>query len=358
MTGVKMPRIAAILAAFALVSAGQTLKPAVRVDAIDGIAEAFRTHQVVMLPGGHGSRQAHDLLLAIVREPRIQGTVTDIVVEFGSSRYQDLIDRFVRGDAISDTALRRVWQDTVIPGVTHDGPYVEEFYRAIRALNATLPKEKQYRVIGGDAPIDWDNVTSKEDHRKWMVRRDTFPADVIRREVVERGRRALVVYGPGHFPRKEAAANYDMSNWQAQTMTSLLEAAGIRPFVILSDAGKSAVELQADIASWPVMSLTLLGGTVLGAADFTVLNGDNDRFAIRGVDDFVKIPKAEHKPMRMEDQADAILWSGVTPTPTPVLLSKETCGDPAYLPMRLKRIALAGLPPGEADVVRKACGVK
>jgi hypothetical protein len=41
-----------------------------------------------------------------------------------------------------------------------------------------------------------------------------------------------------------------------------------------------------------------------------------------------------------------------------VLLSKETCEDPAYLPMRLKRIAIAGLPPGEADVARKACGVK
>ena len=358
MTGVDMPGMSAILAAFALVSAGQALKPAVRVDPIDGIVEAFRTHQVVMLPGGHGGRQGYDLLLAIVREPRIQGTVTDIVVEFGASRYQDVIDRFVRGDAISDAALRHAWQDTAIAGVTHDGPYIEEFYRAIRALNATLPQEKRYRVIGGDPPIDWDNVTTKEDLRKWTVRRDTFPADMIHREVVERGRRALVVYGPAHFPRKEVATNYDMSNWQAQTMTSLLEAAGIRPFVILADAGKGAVELQPNLASWPPMSLTLVRGTVLGAADFTVFNGDNDRFAVRGVDDFVKIPKAQYKPMRMEDQTDAILWMGVTRPPTPVLLSKETCEDPAYLPMRLKRIALAGLPEGEANAVRKACGVK
>ena len=85
-------------------------------------------------------------------------------------------------------------------------------------------------------------------------------------------------------------------------MTSLLEAAGIRPFVILADAGKGAVELQPNVASWPPMSLTLVRGTVLGAADFTVFNGDNDRFAVRGVDDFVKIPKAQYKAMRMEDQ--------------------------------------------------------
>src|SRR3954452_11167429 len=128
MTGPDRPPMSVILAAFALVSAGQAVKPAVRVDPIDGIVEAFRTHTVVMLPGGHGGRPGYDLLLAIVRDPRIQGTLTDIVVEFGSSRYQDVIDRFVRGDAISDTTLRHVWQDTAVAGVTNDGPYIEAFY--------------------------------------------------------------------------------------------------------------------------------------------------------------------------------------------------------------------------------------
>ena len=338
--------------------AGQTLKPAVPIDPVDGIVEAFRTHQVVTLPGGHGSKPAHDLLLTILRDPRIQGTLTDIVVEFGTSRYQDVIDRFIRGDDIPFATLKHAWQDTTIPGVTNDGPYVEDFYRAVRAINSGLPNEKRFRVLGGDPPIDWDNVVTKEDVRKWTVTRDSFPAYLIQREVVERGRRALVVYGPAHFPRKEVLTNYDMSDWQARTTTSLLEAAGIKPFVILSDAGKATAALQADIASWPPGCLTVVRGTVLGAADFTVFVGSgDDRFAIRGVDDFVKISRERHKPMRMEDQADAILWNGVNPPRNPILLSKETCADPAYLPMRLARIALAGLPKGEGDAVKKACGV-
>jgi hypothetical protein len=340
------------------VVARQAVKPAVPIDPVDGILQAFKTHDVVMLPGGHGGKGGYDLLLRILRDPRTPGVVTDVVVEFGTSRYQDVVDRFMRGEAIPDTTLRHVWQDTTIPGVTNDGPYVEEFYRAVRVMNADLPKEKRYRVLGGDPPIDWDNIVTAADVRKWTVRRDTFAADLIHRDVVERGRRALVVYGPAHFPRREVLTNYDMSDWQAQTMTSLLEGAGIRPFVIQSDSGKSAVDLQPDIASWPVTSLTLVRGTVLGAADFTVFNGDNDRFAIRGVDDFVKIPKEQYKPMRMEDLADAILWNGVNQPPTPVLLSKATCADPAYLPMRLARIKLAGLPQGEADAVKKACGVR
>jgi hypothetical protein len=338
---------------------GQAPVPAVPIDPVEGIVAAFKTHQVVMLPGGHGNKRGYDLLLKILRDPRIQGTVNDVVVEFGTSRWQDLIDRFVRGDdGIRFAQLKHAWQDTTIPSVTNEGPYVEEFYRSVRALNADLPEAKRYRVLGGDPPIDWDNIVTPADLRKWTVRRDTFAADVIHREVIERGRRALVVYGQAHFPRREVRANYDMSNWQAQTMTSLLEAAGIRPFVIQTDSGPKAIGLQPDIASWPVTSLTLVRGTVLGAADFTVFNGDNDRFAIRGVDDFVKLPKEQYKPMRMEDMADAILWNGVTPPPTPILLSKETCADPDYLPMRFKRMTIAGLSEVEANAVRKACGVQ
>jgi len=355
----QLPLVVLALLGPPAVSAGQaSRRAAVPVDPVDGILEAFKTHQVVMLPGGHGGKRGYELLSRILRDPRSPGLITDVVVEFGTSRYQDLIDRYMRGEAMPAAAIRRAWQDTANPGVTHDNPFVEEFYSELRTLNAGFRKEQRYRVLGGDPPIDWDNMVSAADVRRWTVRRDSFAADLIHREVVERGRRALVVYGPAHFPRKEVLTNFDMSNWQAQTMTSLLEAAGIKPFVILSDSGPEAVNLQADIGSWRVPSLTLVRGTVLGAADFTTFNGENDRFTIRGVDDFVKLPKEQHKPMPMEEMADAILWNGVTAPPTPILLSKETCADPGYLSMRLKRIALAGLPKGEADAARKACGVQ
>jgi hypothetical protein len=303
-----------------------------------------------MLPGGHGSKPAHDLLIRILRDPRIQGIATDIVVEFGTSRYQDMIDRYMRGDEIPFSALKHAWQDTVIRGVTNDGPYVEDFYRSVRAINAGLRAEKRFRVLGGDPPIDWQHVVTKADHRKWEVRRDTFPADLIRREVVERGRRALVVYGQQHFPRHEIMANYDMSNWQAQTMTSLLEKDGVRVFVILLEGGAGTPE------SWPPRSLVLIRGTALGAADFADVNGQEKRYAVRGIDDFVEIPKERYRPMRMEDQVDAILWR-LNDGPTPILLSKETCADPAYLPMREKRITLGGAPAGEVEAVRRACGL-
>ena len=48
----------------------------------------------------------------MVRDPRITTVVNDIVVEFGNARYQDVMDRFVRGEEVPPEALRRVWEDT------------------------------------------------------------------------------------------------------------------------------------------------------------------------------------------------------------------------------------------------------
>jgi hypothetical protein len=173
--------------------------------------------------------------------------------------------------------------------------------------------------------------------------------------VVARGRRALVVYGHRKFPRKEMETNYDMSDWQAQTMTSWLESgSGAKAFVIWAEGGDEIVKLQAEIASWPRLALARIRGTVLGAADFTLFNGERDRFAIRGIDDFVKIPREQHRPMAAEELIDAIIWNGNAP-PTPILLSADTCADPNYLPMRSARILLAGTPPAEIDAIKKAC---
>ena len=39
--------------------------------------------------------------------------VDDIVIESGTGRYQDVVDRFVRGDDVPIEALRHAWEDTV-----------------------------------------------------------------------------------------------------------------------------------------------------------------------------------------------------------------------------------------------------
>ena len=58
---------------------------------------------LVQLP--RRSVSGHDLLLALVRDPRIQYTVTDIVVEFGEIALLPLAT-VVRDDATTNAAAR------------------------------------------------------------------------------------------------------------------------------------------------------------------------------------------------------------------------------------------------------------
>src|SRR5262245_23114643 len=67
-------------------------RPATPLDAIPALLDAFRTYRVVSFPGGHpDANESQAVLRALVRDPRFASTVNDIVVEFGSSRYQDLM---------------------------------------------------------------------------------------------------------------------------------------------------------------------------------------------------------------------------------------------------------------------------
>jgi hypothetical protein len=177
-------------------------KPAIPLDPVDGILAAFKTHQVVTVgEGGHNNEQGYAVRMSLIRDPRFPKVVNDIVVEFGNSRYQDVMDRYARGEDVPYTTLRQVWQNTREAHEIWDVPIYEEFFRAVREINAKLPKKRKLRVLLGDVPIDWDQIKTQEDLRK-VVRSDTGPAGIIEREVIAKGRRALVLYGDMHSVRR------------------------------------------------------------------------------------------------------------------------------------------------------------
>jgi len=179
-----------------------------------GRIDAFGSHQLVALADPHGNEQVHAFRLSLIRDPRFAAVVNDIVVGFGSARYQERMDRFVRGESVSDDSLREIWQNTTVPNYGWDRPIYEEFFRAVRAVNTSRPKSQQLRVLLGDPPIDWDTVHSTDALMKWNSERDTNPARLVEREVLGKGRRALIIYGGGHFFR-----------FNAETLVSLIEKA-------------------------------------------------------------------------------------------------------------------------------------
>ena len=329
-------------------------RPAVPQEPIAAIVNAFSTHEVVAISDPHGNVQMQQFLLSLVRDPRFAAAAPDIVIETLSARYQDVIDRFVRGDDVPPGMLRRAGEDHSVP--TNMGFQGEELLRAVRAVNASLTGRK-LRVIAGDPPIDWDNIVTDDDHRRWIELRDSYPADLIRRQVLERGRRALVVYGQLHLQRRQVVSNYDMSSWEAQTIVSLLERdARARIFNVWTVLDRS-IAPPAEVASWPAPRLAILQGTTLGAMDFGGFSAGlgSGRFAVTAKG-FVPIPKQDWKTLRVEDQFTALLYLGPPSSMTYAAIPVEYCRDQEFVARRLQRLA-RGVPPFEIENFKKACGV-
>lgn len=228
-------------------------KGAAPLDAITTILDAFRTHSVVGLEEEHDDEGSHAFRLSLIRDPRFPVVVNDILVEFGNSLYQDLLDRFIGGEPVADENLKKVWQNTTQAGTVWDRPIYEDFYRAVRAINATLPPERRLRVLLGDPPFDWDAVRTAEDLRNRSFGRSKHPADILVKEVLAKRRRALVLYGALHLWKQSL---------QGPNLIEHVEKdGGIKAFVVLTHPYASLDVLHADPASWPVPSIALTRGS-------------------------------------------------------------------------------------------------
>ena len=326
-------------------AAGQTPPPAVPVEPIAAILAAFERHAIVAIGDPHGNEQAHEFRLALVRDPRFAETVDDIVVEWGNALYQDVADRFVDGGDVSEAELRQVWRNTTQPGLGNDRPITGAFFRAVREVNAALPPERRLRVLLGDPPIDWDAVETRADHQKWLQLRDTYPASLIRREVLDEGRRALVVYGAMHLQRRNLFSNYELvEDPNLHTLVQQLErGGGVRAFVVWPTVGVDLPALQRDAPSWPAPSLATVRGTVLGTADFTVFSPTDPPRATMRDGRIVPIPRDEWRSLPAGEQFDAALYLGPPSRMTRSLLSPSLCRDAAYMEMRRERLSLLGM---------------
>jgi hypothetical protein len=347
MAGVPVVVVVAVAASLAAAQP-DSARPAAPVNASDGILAAFETHTIVALPDSHGDDHAHAFLLSLIRDPRFVRTVDDIVVEFGNARYQDVADRFVSGEQVPYESLRLVWRNHTQPSISADFTHYEDFLRAVRAVNAASTGGRKLRVLLGDPPIDWDAIQNKGEHFKWIERRDAYPAAVLQTEVIAKQRHALLVYGTGHLQRKNVLSNFDMEDWRSQTIVSLVERAGPTPVFTIAGAN------EKHATGWQPPALARIRGTALGAVDASEYFGPGGRFTVR---DGKMVPLAEEqwRKLRAEEQFHALLYLGPPPTTRTEPLSTKLCAEPGYVEMRLKRIALAGLPPPEVERVKKLC---
>ncbi len=336
--------IALALLALGAAAPARATAPATPRDPVRAIVAAFADHSIVALgDGDHGNIQSHELRLRLIRDPAFRAAVRDIVVEFGNSRHQGVIDRYVRGEAVPQAELRRVWQDTAQANPVWDVPVYADFYRAVREVNAALPANRRLRVILGDVPFDWRGVRTLADYNRQPQRDDAVTADIIRRQVLAKGRRALLIYGEVHLLRRPFAPAPGRAG--PSSIVTLLEARGAKVFSIYTNALVEIASLQPGIADWPAPALATLKDTALGAQPFSAYNPH--------------APGAPSDPARavpMARQFDAIVYLGPRSAMRSSMPSPALCADEPYLRMRFFRMTLLGMA-RMVDMARQYCAM-
>src|ERR1700722_4836640 len=173
--------------------------PLIVCSAADGIFAAFESHPLVGLADYHGLAQEVDFFTVLIRDARFANDVGNVVVEFGGAAQQSTLDRYLAGEDIPYDQLRRVWSDTVgwVPTVPSMG-YIN-FYAQVRTLNLGLPPEQRIHVWLGDPPINWSKIKTNKDLDPLVEKRNQYPAEIIKTQILANNKKALVIYGALHL---------------------------------------------------------------------------------------------------------------------------------------------------------------
>jgi hypothetical protein len=250
----------------------------------------------------HFLQEWHDFITALLFHPALPRQLTDIVVEFGNAYYQQVADRFILSDEpVSRPALAPIWRYQ-----GWDAPVYEQFFRTVRAVNWMRPANRRIRVLLGAPPYDVPTVKSAADpafRRWWLEPPDQHYTAVVEREVLAKGRRALLIAGGAHLLRG-IYADRKIVNVATRLQRRhphelyVVDSVALRPGTQQDAAGK---RLQATLAGWPRPSLASLAGTWLGAATRALDGGRINGLAERAINGVAA---------RYDHQADAILYLG------------------------------------------------
>jgi hypothetical protein len=195
-----MMRLITIFAVFliAIARPGYAAEPTV-MNAEDGIFSAFRSHPLVGIRDAHGWAQQEDFYSAVLRDPRFAREVGNVVLETGNAAYQNVVDRYVNGEKVPYAEMRKVWADTIGFSPTVFSMGFINVYATIRSVNLSLPMDQRIKVWLGDPPTDWSKITTKQDMKAPGEQRESYPAELITREILAKNKKALAIYGFDHL---------------------------------------------------------------------------------------------------------------------------------------------------------------
>jgi hypothetical protein len=231
------------------------------------------------------------------------------------------------GDPVPMMQLRQLWRNTTVLTGVWNAPIYQRFFADLRDVNQALPRSRRLRVLAGDPPIDWGKIHNLEEATPFLGARDSYFASLVEKEVLAKGRKALIVMGGFHFYRRFGTGQIPKDS----TGTLLEQRHPGSLFVVLTHAGNrnGYEELEARLSSWKVPSLYPLRDTWLGAV-YASYQFPPTRTRVGGGKAVEQEVPTASQSIRLQDLADAFLYLGPTSALTRSRPSPETF-DSDYL---------------------------
>lgn len=312
------------------------------VPATKAIIAAFERVPIVAIADLHGLQQNHDFIASLVRDPDLPNKINDIVVEFGNAKYQAIIDRYTNGDNVPIAELRQVWRNTIGAGnnPSTDAPIYPRFFATVREVNRSLPAPRRLRVLLGDPPIDWSKVKDRKDIFFWGSQRDSHFAEVVEKQVLSKGRKALLIAGGYHLFHNPAPTPSDFFD----NVVSLLERHHPGQVLVIMTHrgfGPRNGELEPRLSSWPNPGMALIRDTWLGLLDAQLVFPPS-QIVMVGPDGKPAPNPLER--VKLSDIVDAYLYLGPRGSLTISTPPPEVYQDKEYMQELERRSKLMGTP--------------
>jgi hypothetical protein len=180
----------------------------------DYVSGAFAAHDIVFL--GELFRVRQDVQLAAAMVPRLYAAgVRNMGVEYALSDDQEAIDRLVTGPRWEETKAREILFNWMVTWGYQE--YID-LYKAAWKLNRDLPRgAPPFRVVGLGVRLNWEPLRSEKDMRDPAVAAkiyaagtpDAHMAEVIDRELIQRGEKALIFCGRQHIFTRFRSRDYE-----------------------------------------------------------------------------------------------------------------------------------------------------
>jgi len=300
--------------------------------AVDAVLALYRQADIVALGERHWAKQDSDFRIRLVQDPRFVEAVDHIVIEAGNALYQDVLDRYVNGDSVPADELRRVWEDTTQPGAWDSRVY-RDFLAVVRRVNLQTPDSRRLHGLAGDPAVNWDAIKTPADLRSIPESRDDHAAKLIEREVIEKRKKALLIYGSAHLYR----------NFPSNILANLGATNKLRVFTVVPIGGPEPEFARFDsfIASSAVPGFVLVRGTRFAALNAgEVLERGTKR--VKVVNGTMVATPVFDAPVQLDRLVDACLYFGREPPefvqPDPSLYENTSYGRELQ---RRRSVALA-----------------